>query len=101
MTEYDVIIAGGGHNGLACGAILAKAGLSVLVTERNPWLGGCVITREVTLPGFKHDMYGSSHVWIHLNQDFKELLPELEANGLKYIWAEDHITGHPITRDQA
>ncbi|MEM7033273.1 MAG: NAD(P)/FAD-dependent oxidoreductase [Chloroflexota bacterium] len=95
MNEYDVIIAGGGHNGLACGAILARAGLSVLVAERNPWLGGCVITREVTLPGFKHDMYGSSHVWIHLNSDFKELQPELEQYGLKYIWAEDHITGHP------
>lgn len=95
MTEYDVIIAGGGHNGLACGAILARAGLSVLVVERNSWLGGCVITREVTQPGFKHDMYGSSHVWIHLNKDFKELQPELEQYGLKYIWAEDHITGHP------
>ena len=95
MTEFDVIIAGGGHNGLACGAILARAGLSVLVVERNPWLGGCVITREVTLPGFKHDMYGSSHVWIHLNQDFKELQPELAEYGLNYIWAEDHITGHP------
>ena len=95
MNDYDVIIAGGGHNGLACGAILARAGLSVLVVERNPWLGGCVITREVTQPGFKHDMYGSSHVWIHLNQDFKELQPELEQYGLKYIWAQDHITGHP------
>ena len=57
--------------------------------------GGGVITREVTLPGFKHDMFGSSHVWIHLNPDFRELQPELEKHGLKYIWSEDHITGHP------
>ena len=28
MTEYDIIIAGGGHNGLVCGAVLAKAGLT-------------------------------------------------------------------------
>lgn len=95
MADYDVIIAGGGHNGLACGAVLAREGLSVLVVERNPWLGGCVTTREVTLPGFKHDMYGSSHVWIHLNPEFRKMLPELESYGLKYVWAEDHITGHP------
>jgi phytoene dehydrogenase-like protein len=95
QADFDVIIAGGGHNGLACGAVLAKEGLSVLVLERNPWLGGCVATREVTLPGFRHDMYGSSHVWIHLNDEFKKLLPELESYGLEYVWANDHITGHP------
>ncbi len=93
--DFDVIIAGGGHNGLACGAVLAREGLSVLVTERNPWFGGCVATREVTLPGFRHDMFGSSHVWIHLNPEYKKLLPDLEQHGLEYIWAEDHITGHP------
>lgn len=93
--DFDVIIAGGGHNGLACGAVLAREGLSVCVVERNPWLGGCVTTREVTLPGFKHDMYGSSHVWIHLNPEYKKMLPELKKHGLEYVWAEDLITGHP------
>ncbi len=96
MADYDVVIAGGGHNGLACGAVLAKEGLSVLVAERGKWLGGGVVTREVTLPGFKHDMYGSSHVWIHANAEFAKLLPELEELGLKYHWANDHITGHPF-----
>ena len=95
MADYDIVIAGGGHNALVCGSVLARAGLSVLVAERNPWVGGGVITREVTLPGFKHDLYGSSHVWIHANETFNELKPELEQYGLKYIWAEDHITGHP------
>ena len=95
MEDYDVVIAGGGHNALVCGAVLAREGLGVLVAERNPWPGGGVLTREVTLPGFKHDLYGSSHVWIHANQTFNELKPELESFGLNYIWAEDHITGHP------
>ena len=95
MSDYDVIIAGGGHNALICAALLVKNGLKVLVAERNDWVGGGVVTREVTLPGFKHDMFGSSHVWIHLNPDFKTLQPELEQYGLKYIWSEDHITGHP------
>lgn len=95
MFDYDVIIAGGGHNGLICAAMLIKHGLKVLVTERNEWVGGGVLTRELTLPGYKHDPFGSSHVWIHLNPDFQKLKPELEKYGLKYIWSDDHITGHP------
>ena len=93
--DFDVVIAGGGHNGLACGAWLARAGLDVCVVERNPWIGGGCVTREVTEPGFKHDLFGSSHVWVHANPDFRELLPELERHGLEYIWETDHITGHP------
>ncbi|MEM8497351.1 MAG: NAD(P)/FAD-dependent oxidoreductase [Pseudomonadota bacterium] len=95
MADYDVVIAGGGHNALMCAAMLVKNGLNVLVVERNDYVGGGVITREVTEPGYKHDLFGSSHVWIHLNPDFQELRPELEKHGLKYIWSEDQITGHP------
>jgi phytoene dehydrogenase-like protein len=95
MADHDVIIAGGGHNGLICAAVLAGKGLRVLVLERNDWVGGGALTRELTLPGFKHDPFGSSHVWIHLNPAFQRLRPELEKHGLKYIWSEDHITGHP------
>jgi len=94
-ADFDVVIAGGGHNGLICGCVLAKNGLKVNVVERNPWVGGGVVTREVTLPGFKHDLFGSSHVWIHLNPDCKDIKPDLEKHGLKYIWSDDHITGHP------
>jgi phytoene dehydrogenase-like protein len=92
---YDVVIAGAGVNGLACGAVLARSGLKVCVVERNPWIGGGSITREVTAPGFKHDLFGSSHVWIHANTDFTQMLPELEGYGLKYLWSTDAITGHP------
>ncbi len=95
MADFDVVIAGGGHNGLICAAMLVGNGLSVLVLERNDWVGGGVLTRELTLPGFKHDPFGSSHVWIHLNPAFQRLRPELEKHGLKYIFSEDHITGHP------
>ena len=96
MAEYDVIIAGGGHNGLVCAALLIRHGLKVLVAERNDYVGGGIVTQEVTLSGFRHDLYGSSHVWIHLNPSFtEELMPELGDHGLKYIWSDDHITGHP------
>ena len=100
-TDFDVVIAGGGHNALACAALLVKHGIQTLVLERNDWVGGGVLTREITLPGFKHDLYGSSHVWVHLNPAFRNVLqPELEKYGLKYIWSEDHITGHPNLEGQ-
>ena len=35
MTDCDVLIAGGGHNGLACAALLTRHGLKVLVVERK------------------------------------------------------------------
>lgn len=94
-VDADIIVIGGGHNGLACAASLARAGLSTIVVESNDWLGGATGTHEVTLPGFKHDRFGSSHVWIHANPYFRELLPELAQHGLEYIWSEDLITGHP------
>ena len=96
MADYDIIIAGGGHNALICASVLVKNGLEVLVVERNPWVGGGVITREVTLPGFKHDLFGSSHVWIHLNPDFSEHSNRnLKNTVLNTSGADDHITGHP------
>ena len=49
---YDAIIVGGGHNGLVCGAYLAKAGLRALVLERRAIVGGACVTEE-PWPGFK------------------------------------------------
>jgi phytoene dehydrogenase-like protein len=48
----DVLIVGGGHNGLACAAYLARAGLDVLVLERRPVLGGAAVTEE-PWPGYR------------------------------------------------
>src|SRR6059036_2067001 len=50
--SYDVIVIGGGHNGLANAAYLARAGMKVLVLERRHVLGGAAVTEEV-FPGFK------------------------------------------------
>src|ERR1700730_14901615 len=52
MTQhYDVIVIGGGHNGLVNAAYLAKAGKKVLLLERRHVLGGAAVTEEI-IPGF-------------------------------------------------
>ena len=51
MKKYDVIVIGGGHNGLTHAAYLARAGRRVLVLERRHVLGGAAVTEEV-FPGF-------------------------------------------------
>ena len=50
---YDVVVVGGGHNGLVCAAYLAGAGLSVCVLERRAIVGGAAVTEEFH-PGFRN-----------------------------------------------
>ena len=50
--SYDVIVVGGGHNGLVNAAYLAKSGLKTIVLERRYLVGGAAITEEL-VPGFK------------------------------------------------
>ncbi|MEM8814329.1 MAG: NAD(P)/FAD-dependent oxidoreductase [Pseudomonadota bacterium] len=47
MSSYDAIVIGAGHNGLTNAAYLAKAGLKVLVVEKNDYIGGAAVSREL------------------------------------------------------
>jgi phytoene dehydrogenase-like protein len=52
MAKHDVIIIGGGHNGLVTAAYLARVGKKVLVLERREMVGGCAVTEEIW-PGYR------------------------------------------------
>src|SRR6185312_2531599 len=87
MTRsVDIVAIGSGHNGLVAAAYLAAAGRSVLVLERNAWLGGGVVTRELTVPGFRHDQHSMAHIFIQGNPLLKNDELGLKSKyGLKYI----------------
>tara|TARA_B100000809_G_scaffold265993_1_gene326770 strand:- start:59873 stop:61486 length:1614 start_codon:yes stop_codon:yes gene_type:complete len=47
MKKYDAVVIGAGHNGLTNAAFLAKSGLDVLVLEKNDYIGGATVSREL------------------------------------------------------
>ena len=49
--EWDAIVVGAGHNGLVAACYLVRAGLKVLVVEKNDWVGGAAVSRSLH-PGF-------------------------------------------------
>ncbi|MFZ5710766.1 MAG: phytoene desaturase family protein [Pseudomonadota bacterium] len=50
---HDALIVGAGHNGLVTACYLARAGMKVCVVEKNDWIGGAAVSREL-YPGFTY-----------------------------------------------
>ncbi|MFO1221205.1 MAG: NAD(P)/FAD-dependent oxidoreductase [Burkholderiaceae bacterium] len=80
----DALIVGSGINSLVCAALLARAGRRVRVLEREPVLGGCIRTDELTLPGFRHDTLSTAHPLFMVGPAYARLGQALHAAGLEY-----------------
>ncbi len=89
--SYDVIVIGGGHNGLVNAGYLAKAGKKVLVLEQRPLVGGAAVTEEV-FPGFKFTVF--SYVVSLLRPEIIRDL-ELAKHGLHILPLESTMTPLP------
>lgn len=89
--KYDVIVIGGGHNGLTNAAYLARAGKRVLVLERRHVLGGAAVTEEV-FPGFKFSV--CSYVVSLLRPEIIRDL-DLARHGLELIPFDGTFTPMP------
>src|SRR5437763_16918440 len=82
---FDAVVVGSGVNSLACAALLARAGWRVCVLERNDWLGGAIHTAELTVPGYRHDVFSAWHpLWVG-GAAHAELGQELAERGLEYL----------------
>jgi len=91
MSNYDVIVIGGGHNGLVNAAYLARAGRKVLVVERRHVLGGAAVTEEI-FPGFKYSV--ASYVVSLLRPEIIRDL-DLPRHGLEILPLDGTFTPMP------
>ena len=78
---HDVVIIGGGHNGLVCSAYLAMAGFKVAVLEQRSIVGGAAVTEEFS-PGFFNSV--ASYTVSLLNPKIIRDL-DLASHGLRII----------------
>lgn len=111
MKKYDAIIIGAGHNGLTNAAYLAKAGLDVLVVEKNDYIGGAAVSRELH-DGFTYSncsyvcsmMRQSIHRDLDLTRHGLVLVPYLGTigfgnKGRTMIAYNNHDVGYNHLRD--
>ncbi|SDK85058.1 Phytoene dehydrogenase-related protein [Catalinimonas alkaloidigena] len=91
--SYDAIVVGSGPNGFGAAIRLQQAGLSTLLVEAKPTIGGGMRTEELTLPGYRHDRCSAIHP-MGMGSPFFQSLP-LDEYGLEWI-QPDLPLAHPV-----
>jgi phytoene dehydrogenase-like protein len=96
--DVDAVIVGSGPNGLAAAVTLAAAGLRVHVIEGAATAGGGCQTRELTRPGFRHDVCAAVHPLALVSPFFRRF--DLGARGVRFAHPEV-VLAHPLDGGRA
>ena len=94
-SEFDVVIIGGGPNGLMAGAYLAKAGLEVCICERRYEAGGGLATEENLYPCFATN----PHVLYHMMVDYMPVIRDFDLDGPALTWIRPNAQSGLIFED--
>ena len=84
MSEAEVVVVGGGHNGLVCAAYLARLGIDTILIEARPSVGGCASTVDDL--GARFNICHCEHNLVRAMPIIEEL--DLALYGLKYVETE-------------
>jgi phytoene dehydrogenase-like protein len=91
VNGHEFVIVGSGINSLVCAAMLAGAGKSVIVLEREDVAGGCIRSEEL-FPGYTHDVLSSWYPLFMASPAYEALGPALHQAGLEFA-STDNYTG--------
>ncbi|MGB6964297.1 MAG: NAD(P)-binding protein [Xanthobacteraceae bacterium] len=96
--SYDGIIIGAGHHGMILGSYLAKCGLDILLVDRRLEYGGGLSTKEVTKPGFYHNLHSINHFHISHTPWFADLGLGDKVNYItpRYEFGQAHRDGSAL-----
>lgn len=94
-SDWDVIVIGGGPNGLMTAAYLAKAGVRVAVIERRYEIGGGLVTEEILFPCY----YSNAHVIYHLMVDYMPVLKDFDLDNHGMAWIKPNLQTAMVFED--
>ncbi len=83
-SDFDAIVVGAGHNGLVCGAYLARAGVKTLLVEARESVGGCASTVQDL--GARFNICSCDHTLVRAMPFIEDL--DLTTHGLRYVEAD-------------
>ncbi len=91
-SAVDAVVVGGGINGMAAAARLARGGWSVALVDDHERIGGFVAGAERTLPGYRHDTWSSWHPLFVTGPAYAAFGADLHRHGLRYANTEGPLT---------
>jgi len=92
VPDWDIVVAGAGHNSLLTAAYAARAGFKVLVLDGAAQIGGDTTCEELTLPGYIHDPCATAHNLIQSNPLMRDNELDLDRYGLRYLHPDPVFT---------